>query len=134
MAKGDSPYSTGFASGKLDYNLDPLVQMRQYEREEKETHSAPHTLPYEMGELPQYFANMVDNGLQACKVMEDCLKSKNVKNKKALLKLKINTEKAVMYLLEHVDQTLDKFVIGANNEEDDCCEDDDDKDDDKDKK
>jgi hypothetical protein len=128
MAKGDSPYSTGFASGKLDYNLDPLVQMRQYEREEKETHSAPTTLPYEMGELPQYYANIVDNGLQACKVLEGLLKSKNVKHKESLINLKKNTEKAIMYFLKTVDPTLDKFVIGGKMESDDCeCEDDDSK-------
>lgn len=127
MAKGDSPYSTGFASSKIDNNLDPLVQMRQYEREEKETHSAPNTLPYEMGELPQYFANIVDNGLQACKVLEDLIKSKNVKHKKDLVTLKKNTEKAIMYFLKTVDPTLDKFVIGGSMEADDCedCDDED---------
>lgn len=122
MAKGDSPYSTGFASSKIDHNLDPLVQMRQYEREEKETHSAPNTLPYEMGELPQYFANIVDNGLQACKVLEDLIKSKNVKHKESLVALKKNTEKAIMYFLKTVDPTLDKFVIGGSMEADDDCE------------
>lgn len=127
MAKGDSPYSTGFASSKIDNNLDPLVQMRQYKREEKETHSAPNTLPYEMAELPQYFANIVDNGLQACKVLEDLIKSKNVKHKKALITLKKNTEKSIMYFLKTVDPTLDKFVIGGSMEADDCeeCDDDD---------
>lgn len=126
MAKGDSPYSTGFASGKLDFNLDPLVQMRQYEREEKETHSAPNTLPYEMADLPQHYANIVDSGLQACKILENLLKSKNVKHKDALEKLKRNTEKAVMYFLQTVDPTLDKFVIGGSMEADDESDDDDD--------
>lgn len=121
MAKGDSPYSTGFASGKVDFDIDPLVQMRQYKREERETHSAPNTLPYEMAELPQYYANIVDNGLQACKVLDDLLKNKNVKNKKHLLNLKRNTEKSIMYFLKTVDATLDKFVIGGrldSNEDD----------------
>ena len=98
MAKGDSPYSTGFASSKVDHNLDPLVQMRQYEREERETHSAPNTLPFEMAELPQYFANIVDNGLQACKVLEGLLKN-NLKEEKELIVqtdlTKSGTEKAI---------------------------------------
>lgn len=119
MAKGDSPYSTGFASGKIDYNLDPTAQMRKYKREEQETHVAPTTLPYEMGELPQHFADMVDSGMQACKILDGLLKNKNVKHKEELVKLFKNTEKAVLWFIQNVDPTLDKFAIGGSMEADD---------------
>lgn len=118
MAKSDSPYSTGFASGKIDFNLDTAQQMRQYDVEEKETHSAPNTLPYEMGDLPMYFGNMVDNGIQASKTLEVLLKTKDYDNKKDLIKLKTNLDKMVMYLIQNVDPTLDKFTIGSKNKSD----------------
>lgn len=114
MGKSDSAYSTGFASGKINHDLDTAQQMRQYKREEKETHSAPNVLPYEMGQLPDYFANMVENGMQASKTLEILLESKEYKHKDDLLKLKNNVDKMLMYLIQNVDATLDKFTIGAN--------------------
>lgn len=116
MGKGDSAYSTGFASGRINHNLDTEQQMRQYKREEKETHSAPNVLPYEMGELPTYFASMVDNGMRASRVLEILMETKEYKHKDDLLKLKNNLDKMLMYLLQNVDATLDKFVIGANKD------------------
>jgi hypothetical protein len=68
-----------------------------------------------MGELPGYYGNMVDNGIQACKTLEVALKSKEFKNKKQLLRLKRNTEKMVVYLLQNVDSVLEKYTIGARH-------------------
>ena len=118
MAKSDSPYSTGFVSGKVDFDLDPKGQMKKYKQEEKDTHYAPYTLPYEFSALPEYFANMVDNGLQICKTIESLLGAKDIDHKEDLLKLKDNVDKMVVYLLKNVDSTLDKFTIGANVESD----------------
>lgn len=110
-----SPYSTKFASGEIDYDYDPRTQMKRFKAEEKETHYAPNVLPYEMAELPEYFGNMVTNGIEACKVLEACLKNKDFKHKKQLLQLKKNTEKMVVYLLRHVDSILEKQTIGARH-------------------
>ncbi len=124
MAKGKNPYSTTFASGDIKFDLDTTQQMRKYKQEEKETHSAPNTLPYEMGSLPIYFGEMVNNGIQAAKTLEDVLQNKNVEHKEELLKLKKNTEKMVMYLLQNVDSVLDKYTIGFKNRDNDEVEDD----------
>lgn len=115
MADPNSSYSTKFASGEIDRDHDPRTQMRNWKKEEKETHYAPNVLPYEMANLPDFYGNMVDNGIQACKVLEAALKSKEFKNKKQLLKLKDNTEKMVVYLLQNVDSTLEKYTIGARH-------------------
>jgi len=114
----ESPYSTKFASGEIDHDRDPRTQMKVWKKEEKETHYAPNVLPYEMGELPEYFGNMVDNGIQACKNIETALKTKDFKNKKKLLTLKRNTEKMVVYLLKNVDSTLENYTIGARHSND----------------
>ena len=42
--KGQNPYSTKFVSGEIDHDLDPSTQMRNFKREEKETHTGPNTL------------------------------------------------------------------------------------------
>ena len=68
-----------------------------------------------MANLPEYYGNMVDNGIQACKTLEIALKSKEFKNKKQLLKLKDNTEKMVVYLLQNVDSVLEKHTIGSRH-------------------
>jgi hypothetical protein len=117
--KGDTPYSTNFISGDIDRNNDPSQWMKKYKKEERETHTGPNTLPYEMANLPQQFGAMVDNGMQASKTIEDLLKTKNVEHKKALLKLKRNTEKIVMYLIQNVDSVLEKYTIGAKHAIDD---------------
>jgi hypothetical protein len=111
----ESPYSTKFASGEIDHDHDPRTQMRAWKAEEKETHYGPNVLPYEMAEIPEYYGNMVDNGIQACKAIEVALKTKEFKNKQQLLKLKKNTEKMVVYLLQNVDSTLEKYTIGARH-------------------
>ena len=117
--KGESPYSTKFASSEIDHDLNTSAQMRDYKREERETHMGPNTLPYEMSQLPQYYGDMVDNGIQAAKTIEAVLKAKDVQHKEALLKLKKNTEKMVMYLLQNVDFILEKYTIGAKHAADD---------------
>lgn len=122
--KGQSPYSTRFASGQLDYELDPTTQMRIFKKEERDTHKAPNTLPFEMANLPEYFGNMVDNGFQACKTIQALLKTKDVENKKALLKLMKNTEKMIVYLLKNVDPTLEQYTIGAQHRGDKETDDD----------
>lgn len=111
----ESPYSTKFASGEIDHDHDPRTQMKIWKKEEAETHSAPNILPYELGELPTYYGDMVECGIQACKAIEVALKSKEFKEKKKLLKLKSNTEKIVLYLLQNVDATLEKYTIGARH-------------------
>lgn len=121
-AKGESPYSTKFASPDIDHDLDTSSQMKKYKKEERETHSGPNTLPYEMQNLPQYFGAMVDNGMQAAKTIEDLLKTKDVEHKKELLKLKKNTEKMVLYLMQNVDYVLEKYTIGAKHAIDDVEE------------
>ena len=114
-AKSSSPYSTKFASGEIDYDLDPTTQMRIWKKEERETHMAPNTLPFEMANLPSYYGAMVDAGFQACKNIEALLKSNEVENKEALHKLMRNTEKIVVYLLKTVDPTLEQYSIGHHH-------------------
>lgn len=110
-----SPYSTKFASGEIDHDLDPRTQMKKFKAEEKETHYAPNILPYEMANLPEYYGNMVDGGIQASKILESLLKNKEIKHKKQLLGLKKATDKIVMYLLKNVDSILEKQTIGARH-------------------
>ncbi len=110
----NSPYSTKFASGEIDHGLDTTQMFKQYKKEEKEA-EAPNILPYELGDLPMHFGDMVDAGIQACKMLEIALKMKEIKNKKSLAILKKNTEKMVVYLLQNVDSILEKQTIGANH-------------------
>jgi hypothetical protein len=113
--RGTSPYSTEIARSAIDYDLNPTAQMLQYKREE-EGALAPLALPYEMSELPQMFADMVDSGFSAAKIIENILKSQNFEgDSKKLEKLKINIEKIVIYLLKNVDSTLYTYTIGAKN-------------------
>jgi hypothetical protein len=118
-AKGDSPYSTKFASPDIDHDLDTSSMMKKYKKEERETHNGPNALPYEMQNLPTYYGQMVDNGMQAAKTIEDILKTKDVEHKKELLKLKKNTEKMVLYLMQNVDYVLEKYTIGSKHVMDD---------------
>jgi len=118
MAKSSSPYSTTFASGHIDYQqLNPDGQMRRYKTEEKEA-QAPNTLPYEMGNLPTYFGEMVSNGFEACKLIDTLLKSPKYEDAEELVKLRNNTEKMVVYLIKNVDVILEQFTIGAEHEAD----------------
>ena len=116
---GQSPYSTKFVSGQIDYDLDPSTQMREWKKEERETHQAPNTLPFEMANLPEYYASVIDNAFQASKTIEAILKTKDVKNKESLYKLMKNTEKIVIYLLQTVDSTLEQYSIGTSHMGDD---------------
>lgn len=115
MARGDSPYSTHFATRKLDYSLNPKKQMRQYKKEELETHYADGMLPYEMGDLPKYFGDVVDNGIMASKSIDELLKNENLVDSEekynALKKLKENTDKMVIYMINNVDKVLEEFTI-----------------------
>jgi hypothetical protein len=115
-AKGQSPYSIGIMSISINHDLDTVEQMAKYKQEEKEA-KAPHTLPYEMGELPQYFGNMVENGVQAARTLETILKSENFENRKELEKLKNNLEKMIVYLMSNVDPILAKFTIGVKDDD-----------------
>lgn len=115
QSSGNSPYSTKFASGEIDHDHDPSQQMKAWKKEEAETHYAPNILPYELGEVPAYYATMVDSAFQAIKAIDVALKSKEFKNKKKLLDLKRNTEKMVVYLIQNVDSTLEKYTIGARH-------------------
>lgn len=117
MARGSNPYSIGVA-GRINFELDPSSQLRQFRREDEEA-KAPHTLPYEMGELPQYYANIVENAFQAARTIDTLLKSENFENHKELFKLKTNTEKMLVYLMENVDEILSKFVIGSDKVDND---------------
>ena len=110
-----SPYSTKFASGEIDHNLDPRTQMRKYKKEEYETYKAPNILPYELGDLPEYYSNVVDNAMQASRIIENALKTNEIRNKKELLELKQNTDKIVYYLVKNVDRILEKQTIGATH-------------------
>lgn len=110
-----SPYSTKFASGDIDKNYDPKGQMKKFKREEKETHYAPNILPYELGNVPELYANMIENGMQAAKAIEVALKSKEYHDKDDLARLMKNTEKIIAYLIKTVDPTLEKHTIGARH-------------------
>lgn len=113
----NSPYSTKFASGQIENELDTTQMFKQYKKEEKDA-EAPNILPYELGDLPMHFGDMVDAGIQACKILETALKMKEIKNKKQLSILKKNTEKMVIYLIQNVDSILEKQTIGATHEGD----------------
>lgn len=119
-SKGVSPYSTDFASGDIDYDIDPSTQMKIWKKEELETHYGPNTLPYELSNLPQHFGAMVDNGMRAARIIEDYLKINDSKDFDELMKLKKNTEKIIVYLIKNVDPTLEKLTIGAKHAEDDA--------------
>jgi len=115
MSASNSPYSTAIASGSIDFNFDsslnPSEQMRKYKTDEKEA-KAPHTLPFEFGELPQQMANIVDNAFSASKNLENLLKMEEFQKNGELIKLKGNLEKIIMYLMRNGDKTLEKFTIG----------------------
>lgn len=113
----NSPYSTKFASGEIKNDLDTTQMFKQYKKEEKDA-EAPNILPYELGDLPMHYGDLIDSGIQACKILETALKMKEVKNKKSLSILKKNTEKMVVYLLKNVDSILEKQTIGVNHEGD----------------
>jgi len=118
-SSGKQPYSTNFISGEIEHELNPSGQMKKYKKDERETYKAPNTLPYEMANLPQYFGAMVDSGMHAAQCIESLLKTNDVEHKKSLLKLKKNVEKMVLYLLQNVDQTLEKYTIGTKHAADD---------------
>jgi hypothetical protein len=116
IGRGQSPYSIGIQPTAIQKELDTVSQMTKYKQDEKDA-KAPHTLPYEMGELPQYFGNMVENGVQAARTLETLLKSENFEHRKELEKLKNNLEKMIVYLMSNVDPILQKFTIGAKEDD-----------------
>ena len=115
MAASNSPYSTAIASGSIDFDfessLNPSQQMRKYKTEEQEA-KAPHTLPFEFGDLPQCLANIVDNAFDASTKLENILKMEDYKNNSELSRLKGNLEQIIVYLMKNGDKTLSKFTIG----------------------
>ena len=113
-SKGTSPYSTSLANSHIDFDLKPDQQMVKYKTEE-EAAKAPHTLPFELGELPAYFAEMVDCGFNAARTLDNALKIEKYKDRKELLKLKNNLEQIVSYLMKNVDPVLSKFTIGNDS-------------------
>ena len=115
-SKGTSPYSTSLASSHIDFELNPDQQMVKYKTEEEEA-KAPHTLPFELGKLPAYFADMVDSGFNAAKTLDNALRIEKYKDCKELLKLKNNLEEIVSYLMKNVDPVLAKFTIGNDSKD-----------------
>jgi hypothetical protein len=117
MAASNSPYSTAIASSKIDFDfessLNPSEQMRKYKTEEKEA-QAPHTLPFEFGDLPQNLANIVDNAFEASSNLENILKTEKYQKNKDLIRLKMNLEQIIMYLMKNGDKMLEKFTIGVD--------------------
>lgn len=117
MAASNSPYSTALASGQIEHDfenaLNPSEQMRKYKTEE-EFAKAPQTLPYEFGDLPQYLAGVVDNAFQASSNLENILGMEDYKGDKELLKLKLNLEKIVVYLMKNGDKMLRKHTISPD--------------------
>lgn len=114
----NSQYSTKFASGEIDHGYDPKGQMQKFKREEKDTHYAPNILPYELGNVPQLYAQMIESGMQAAKAIEVALKSKEFHDKDDLARLLKNTEQMIAYLIKTVDPTLEKHTIGARHADD----------------
>ena len=110
------PYQTGPLDGSINHDLDPAQQMRQFKQEDEDS-KAELILPYEMAQLPYYFAEMVDNGFQAGKTLEALVQSENFKNRKDLVKLKNNVDKMVMYLVETIDPLFSKYTIGHRGNE-----------------
>jgi hypothetical protein len=115
MSASNSPYSTAIASGAIDFDfessLNPSEQMRKYKTDEKEA-KAPHTLPFEFGELPQQMANIVDNAFAASRNLENLLKMEEFQKNGELIKLKGNLEKIIMYLIKNGDRILSEYTIG----------------------
>lgn len=110
-----SPYSTKFASGEIDHELNPAGQMKRFKKEENQTHNAPNILPYELGNLPDIYSRILENAIQASKTIDAALKSKEVRRKKELLRLKNDTDKMARYILMNVDAVLEKQTIGARH-------------------
>ena len=122
MAKNiQSPYSTKFVSGEIKRSYDPSTSMKIYKREERETHTGPNVLPYELSTLPDYFGAIVSNAIEAGRTIETVLDSKeySIPEKESLLKLKKATEKIIDYLVSNVDPTLEPFTIGNKHAKDD---------------
>jgi hypothetical protein len=114
-SKGESPYSTALANSHIDFDLNPEHQMAKYKAEE-EFAKSPYTLPYEMGDLPSYFADMVDSGFNAARTLDNVLKIEKYKENKDLMKFKNNLEKMVAYLMQNVDPVLSKFTLGKDSD------------------
>ena len=91
--------------------------MREYKKREEDA-IPKNTLPFELSNLPNHFANMVDCGIQACKTLEDISKTPDYEDSEDLAKLKRNVEKMVVYLVQNVDHILEKYTIGARHDKD----------------
>jgi hypothetical protein len=114
MQTKDSPYSTGFLSANINYDLDTLEQFKSLKKEEDNTHPAGSFLPYELSALPQYCGDIVNNAMDASIKIDTVLNNRNLKNPKPLIKLKKNLDAIIRYMVKNVDSTLDNYAIDAN--------------------
>ena len=80
MAKGDSPYSTGFLSSNIDYDTDTKNAFERIKEEEKVTYEGPMTLPFELTLIPQYLGTIVLNAVEASKTISKIEDSENDKD------------------------------------------------------
>jgi len=113
MAKGDSPYSTGFLSSNIDYDTDTKNAFEQIKDEEKMTSEGPMTLPFELTLIPQYLGTIVLNAVEASKTISKIEDSENFGDIADLLKLRDGIDKIIHYLVRNTDKTLAKYAIGA---------------------
>ena len=117
MSASNSPYSTAIASGAIDFDFESSLnsseQMRKYKTDEKEA-QAPHTLPFEFGDLPQNLANIVDNAFEASSNLENIIKMEKYQKRGDLIKLKGNLEAIIVYLMKNGDKILDNYTIGKD--------------------
>ena len=120
--KTDSPYSTKFASGKINFELNNDNYMDIYNKEAKEMSLADSVLPLEFRDLPVHFGEMVANAIQAGNKIDTILKMENIPHREKLEKFNENIGKIVKYLVDNVDPLLDKFTIGAKNDQDEDSE------------
>ncbi len=119
MQTKDSPYSTGFLSANINYDLNTLEQFKNLKKEEDATHPVQAFLPYELSALPQYCGEIVNNAMDASIAINAVLEQRNLKNPEPLEQLKKNLEKIIRYMIKNVDSTLDKYAIDANLRSDD---------------
>jgi hypothetical protein len=118
MAKGDSPYSTGFLSSNIDYDIDTMNAFEKIKEDEKITSEGPLTLPFELTLMPQYLGNIVLNAVEASKTISKIEDSENFGNINDLLKLRDGIDKIIHYLVRNTDKTLAKYAVGARIRDD----------------
>jgi hypothetical protein len=118
MAKGDSPYSTGFLSSNIDFDINTKDAFDKIKEDEKITSEGPLTLPFELTLVPQYLGNIVLNAVEASKTISKIEESENFGNMGELLKLRNGIDKIIHYLIRNTDKTLAKYAVGARLRDD----------------